>query len=661
MGRTAYFLCLLAAPLAADTAKMGMDKSDVRASRVVVAVYRQVRRGKIPGRDIKKVLADLDKSRILGIFAPSFRRLEFLSKRRKLRQIVERCSFEADANQVVKLMDLQIGQLCHGLVLRALIRDKMYDKLDKKTLKYIEDNIDGFLGKKRVGRFAEYLKSVRRGSPLHESLSKMVRDAYKAGRGGFNQNVMASIRVDSNFASYINSHKMVAFNEGILFNKEFQQMRKDVNKHLKEERFDKAKEAVSQLMGFHEQNDKLIDNVRSRNSLLILARKFFRKQHFETSILINRYIFRVSEERMQEKAAFEILFNLSQQKKYGRAVASINNLGLLKDFDDHGSKLQYWIAYTVEMYGQGILADLLYRKLIKNNPLSFYSIIAFKRKMLPVDAPKDFLKSLFVARTVASAGRPYEEIGDNIGRLQLWLIHDEGRFVAEEIGGILRYMKDRPKKFSGSDVRRMALHMGEMINKERRFLYTFKLVHGLLENDTLPLDDDFLRLLFPNPYFDKIQKHNRGLDPYLVLSLIRQESAFNPAARSSAGARGLMQLMPATARQLKKRIKTRQLKNPDLNLQLGIKYLKRLIGKYDGNLIYALAGYNAGESKVKKWREEIFSDDNPLSIIEMIPYRETRNYVKLIYRNYFFYQSLYPKDTLPKEFLPGRMTHNNSD
>ena len=229
---------------------------------------------------------------------------------------------------------------------------------------------------------------------------------------------------------------------------------------------------------------------------------------------------------------------------------------------------------------------------------------------MPVDAPKDFFRAC-CRQTVASTGRSYEEVADNMQRLRLWLIHDDGRFVTEEIWGIFGYMKDRPKNSLGTTLEHMALLMGEMINKEKRFLYTFKLVHGLLENDSVALDDNFLRLLFPNPYFDKIQKHNRGLDPYLILSLIRQESAFNPAARSSAGARGLMQLMPATARQLKRRVKTRELKQPDVNLKLGIKYLKRLIGKYDGNLIYALAGYNAGESKVKKWRRRFLQTTTP--------------------------------------------------
>ena len=666
LGRTALFVCLLAATVARpretplDLSKIDMEKSDLRASRAIIAIYRDLKRGKMSGTEIKKTLAKIKKSSILNIFAPSLRRLLALSKQPELPKVIEGCSFKADPSSVVKIIDEKSLELCHRLVLDALTKGKVYDKLDAGTLKYIGDNIGGFLGKRRVGQFAKYLKRVRKGSPLHRALSKTVSDAYKAELGRIHLDVIASIRVDADFTSYIHSHKMAAFNEGILFNKEFRQIKNDVYRHLKEEKYHKAKELIAQLIGFHEQNNDFIENIRSRNAFLILARNFLRKKHFETSILINSYVFRISEGTMREKAAFEILFNLIQQKKYDKAVVSINNLGLLKHFDDHGSKLQYWIAYSVEMYGQDILSSLLYRRLIKNNPLSFYSIIAFKRKMLPVDAPKDFVKSLFIARNVASANQSYKDIVDDFQRLQLWLVHDESKFVKEEIKGIFRHMKDSPKKFHKNNVRYIAFHMGEMINKKKKFLYTFKLIRELLEGDTITLDDGLLRLLFPDPYLDKIQKHNLGLDPYLILSLVRQESAFDPKARSSAGARGLMQLMPATARQLKRRVKTRQLKEPDLNLQLGIKYLKRLIDKYDGNLIYALAGYNAGEGKVRQWTEKIFNSDNPLVIIEMIPYRETRNYIKLIYRNFFFYQSLYPKNTIPRDYLPGRVTYSDS-
>ncbi len=105
-----------------------------------------------------------------------------------------------------------------------------------------------------------------------------------------------------------------------------------------------------------------------------------------------------------------------------------------------------------------------------------------------------------------------------------------------------------------------------------------------------------------------------GLDPLLVYLVMREESAFNPRARSQAGARGLMQLMPATAR----RLGVRRLHDPRENVEAGTRYLKSLIELYRGDVNLALAAYNAGEEAVARYGRRV------------PPYRETRNYVRRI-------------------------------
>ena len=156
---------------------------------------------------------------------------------------------------------------------------------------------------------------------------------------------------------------------------------------------------------------------------------------------------------------------------------------------------------------------------------------------------------------------------------------------------------------------------------------------------------DFYR--FPLAHWEVIQQvaHEREMDPYLILALIRQESLFDSRARSPAVALGLMQLLPSTAARVAGRIgmpapSNETLFDPEINLTLGTQYLKDLLQRYSNNWFKAIAAYNAGEAAVDRWEKEIITDDIE-EFVERIPYLETRAYVKLVIRNHRIYKRLY--------------------
>lgn len=152
---------------------------------------------------------------------------------------------------------------------------------------------------------------------------------------------------------------------------------------------------------------------------------------------------------------------------------------------------------------------------------------------------------------------------------------------------------------------------------------------------------------YPLAYWELVQQKSqeRELDPHLILALIRQESLFDPRARSPATALGLMQLIPPTAarvaRQLGLPVPTQEkLFDPELNVNLGTQYLKDLLQRYSNNWFKAIAAYNAGETAVDRWEREIATEDIE-EFVERIPYIETRGYVKLVLRNHRIYKRLY--------------------
>jgi soluble lytic murein transglycosylase len=163
----------------------------------------------------------------------------------------------------------------------------------------------------------------------------------------------------------------------------------------------------------------------------------------------------------------------------------------------------------------------------------------------------------------------------------------------------------------------------------------------------LSLPPEFWNALFPQLYWPEVLEATKfsPLDPWLVLGVIRQESAFNARAISRSNARGLMQLLPSTGREVYQRLGLEAFRDdllfdPHLNVRLGAQYLGQLTNTHRGQLVPALAAYNAGPGRVRQWLKELSTADWD-EFIERLPFEETRLYVKSVLRNYGVYQRLY--------------------
>lgn len=165
--------------------------------------------------------------------------------------------------------------------------------------------------------------------------------------------------------------------------------------------------------------------------------------------------------------------------------------------------------------------------------------------------------------------------------------------------------------------------------------------------DIPTLPREYWEALFPRPYWSDLRKFSvaNNLDPYLVASLIRQESEFNPIAVSRANAVGLMQLLPRTGKLVAhqiamKRYNPSQLYTAPVNLELGTRYFRGMVDQFGGSFEQALAAYNAGTDRVDEWMGQGKYRDMA-EFVESIPFTETREYVQAILRNASVYRQLY--------------------
>ena len=167
----------------------------------------------------------------------------------------------------------------------------------------------------------------------------------------------------------------------------------------------------------------------------------------------------------------------------------------------------------------------------------------------------------------------------------------------------------------------------------------------LLIAQKLELPNRVLTLIYPKNYSSYVKKYAQkyDVDENLIYAIIKAESNFEASAVSNKGAKGLMQLMDSTAQDMAKKMNITLQEDdilvPDINIQIGTKYIADLLKKYE-NIELALTAYNAGSGNVDKWiKDGTLKKDG--SDAENIPYKETNNYVRKIMRDYKIYEKLY--------------------
>ncbi len=293
-------------------------------------------------------------------------------------------------------------------------------------------------------------------------------------------------------------------------------------------------------------------------------------------------------------------------------------------------RAKYWLAQAMIHSQMEADAKKLLLELQKSSPLSYYGLLASLATGMDLDVPLTH---------DAPAGQDFDPLLLPVDLVRLRRAQALISVKADEAAS-LELNELRPHDSLST---KFLIYLAALQSEAGNHAAAFRTLNEIGARGSQATYGDLgLSLIFPTENFELVKKiaTEFKLDPILVLSLIKQESAFDSHAISNTGALGLMQIMPATAADTVTDLARTDLISPETNLRTGMKYLSQLLKHYNGNIVFALAAYNSGPGSVNRWIKSSPPENGLTDFIEAITYRETREYVSSIIRNYFWYARL---------------------
>lgn len=344
--------------------------------------------------------------------------------------------------------------------------------------------------------------------------------------------------------------------------------------------------------------------------------------------------YKISTLELQENIQWALVWNKYLIKKYDEMILDIERFVKKSSNPNFVHKLNFWKAQALKRVGRELEARELFTVTANSDSFGYYGLI-----------------SALQNKTALAPLPPTQIIKDPIGHLVLdWLIAvDEKKFsmkVLKEINSQFKTIAERERAMSLYAL--SGWYQGGMVQ-----IYNFPMK---LRDE---LTKKYISVVFPNPYENIFNRYSQKykLPQPLAYAITRQESAFNPNVRSWADAFGLMQMIPEKALELSKKYHIpykdfNDLYKPEPNIEMGVALLAELHTLFKGKFAQNVAAYNASIDAITVWERERFNGDY-LEFIEMIPYEETRNYIKLVFRNYVTYKRILNNEEIliPEDFF----------
>jgi len=503
----------------------------------------------------------------------------------------------------------------------------------KESFAFIDNNIGNILDSKNQTELRGFLKKIKSNSELYNKVTDTIITHSQNNHTTLSADVIAALAQTARLTKHIQSN--------LYFQKESQLQLSTLLKEYTNsiiDDYDKNKkidkDTFQGVLHFVENNLENLDHQLAAERLYYFTKALVRR---DLTIEVDKVIplfLKIKDNNYNELIVFERLWLDWVKGDYKSAYNLIKKQNLISRIPEiSDSKLKFWLIWTlIKLKNKNGFA--LANGFVLDNPLSYYSIILHNFNPDTVNSPFRIIQANKALNLVTPFTELPIKLQNQLRRYSVFSKLGNLTFMSLETDNMFKNFDSR----FHSDI--YAYQIWSHVNHKNN-LEVFKTVSNALKSNNITLNQGVLKLIFPLSYLETIKVYNKKVDPYLILSLIRQESVFNPQAVSRVGALGLMQLMPTTAKRYEKDVSRNNLFKPNQNIRIGSKYFEGLMKMFNDNAILSLAAYNAGEGRVKRWLTEYFNTDSMLETIEQIPFSETQGYVKLISRNLYFYKSLY--------------------
>ena len=386
----------------------------------------------------------------------------------------------------------------------------------------------------------------------------------------------------------------------------------------------------------------------AQDVLWYLAWEQEEKKHYQKATALYYKVIAIKKNgQRSDEAFFRAALCQYKASRYSSAASALASFLQSNEDSPFASGALYWKAKCLSALGDQQAADAVLRRVVRQSPTDYYSFRA--REMLVLIGDTARLPELDTSFDLARTRDWLDSV--SVGKKPLSAM--DSMQLQRGVLLALCGLAERAEPFlDGFEVRYPAnlalqFELAGLYKNVNRAVLSYRVGRRLgwrvpaSARATIPRP--LFDIVYPRPFFDIVSREagRNSLDPFLVLAVMRQESVFDPAIVSRAGAIGLMQLMPSTSQTVCKALGepfvADSLYSPAVNIRQGAYYIRRLLDDFGGNAVLALASYNGGPNKAAEWYAQNKRTTFDL-FIEDIGFTETRGYVKKVLANYWTYR-----------------------